>query len=601
MRKIIEEMAIKNIGSLCLFLNNPKNINYLNYINSQIIPQILNRKLSERVYYFVNKIDKPQLCICGSHKNFKGFKDGYRSSCGNKECSSIIRKNTCIKKYGVDNPKKSKEIIEKEKINILNKWDGQHYMKNIEVREKFKSKMKENWGVEWAQQSKTISEKSKDTFNKNPNRKDIIKKRAETILNLDENIKKEIITKKNNTIRERWGKHYMMNESIRNKIKDTYQKKYGFDSPFMNKEISLKRIESYKKRTINNIKKIIGDDYQFINHKYNDNKTGIVVSLFHKVCGKSFDINNQYLNNRSLLEKEICLNCNPRPIGRSNMEMELYNFIKSNYNGLIIENDRKMIGKEIDIYLPDIKLAFEFNGLYWHSEEYKDEKYHVDKFDKCQKVGIHLIQVWEDDWLFRNEIIKSIILNKIGKSNRIFARKCVIKILDHNQSSKFLEENHIQGNVNSKIRIGLYHNNELVSIMTFGGFRRSLGQISKEGNFELLRFCNKNNYSVIGGASKLFKHFLNNFNPYSIISYSDISRSVGDLYNKLGFRLVNRSRPNYYYIVDGVRKHRYNFRKDILIKKGYDGSKSEKEIMLEIGYKKIYDCGSYKWEYKINK
>jgi len=106
-KKLITEKANKNIGSLCLFLKNIKNVEYLNEINSNVPVEILGRKLSEKIYYYVNNINELQLCICGEHKSFLGFKNGYRPSCGNKKCYSKIRKETCMSKYGVDNPKKS--------------------------------------------------------------------------------------------------------------------------------------------------------------------------------------------------------------------------------------------------------------------------------------------------------------------------------------------------------------------------------------------------------------------------------------------------------------------------------------------------------------
>ena len=134
--------------------------------------------------------------------------------------------------------------------------------------------------------------------------------------------------------------------------------------------------------------------------------------------------------------------------------------------------------------------------------------------------------------------------------------------------------------------------------MTFGNLRKSLGQKSKDGSYELLRFCNKLNTSVVGGSSKLFKYFLNNYPSKEIISYSDLSRSNGDMYLKLGFKLSHTSRPNYYYVVNGIRKHRFNYRKDRLIKDGFDPNKTEIQIMSEQGYYKIFDCGMQKWIWK---
>jgi hypothetical protein len=161
----------------------------------------------------------------------------------------------------------------------------------------------------------------------------------------------------------------------------------------------------------------------------------------------------------------------------------------------------------------------------------------------------------------------------------------------------FLDKNHIQGFINSKIRMGLFYNGELVSLMIFGYQRKSMGSIGKENVYEMLRFCNKLNTSVIGGADKLFKYFVNTYKPVEVISYADRSWSLGDLYFKLGFNLVHKTGPNYYYIVDGIRKHRFNFRKDKLVREGFDPCKSEHDIMLERDIFRIYDSGSLKFSY----
>ena len=327
-----------------------------------------------------------------------------------------------------------------------------------------------------------------------------------------------------------------------------------------------------------------GDLYNYIDVIYLDSKEPV------KIMCENHGSFEQIPNNH--LMGSGCPKCN-----RFNKKEEsLLKFISDNYDGEIIKSDRKVLnGKELDIYLPELKIAFEFNGLYWHSELYKDNKYHLNKTNKCLESDIQLIHIWEDDWDLRPDIVKSIILNKLGVSERIWARKCKIKEVDNKDVREFLIKNHIQGFVGSKIKLGLYHNGELVSLMTFGSLRKSLGQKSKEGDWELLRFCNKIGYSVVGGASKLFKYFLNNFKVNEVISYSDNSRGIGNLYKQLNFKFIRDTQPNYYYIVDGVRSHRFNFRKDVLVKEGFDESKTEVQIMTERGYYRICDSGNKKW------
>lgn len=267
----------------------------------------------------------------------------------------------------------------------------------------------------------------------------------------------------------------------------------------------------------------------------------------------------------------------------------------------IISHNRNILnGKEIDIYIPSLKLGVEYNGLRWHSEEFEENSnYHLEKTERCEEQGIRLIHIFEDEWIYKKEIVKSRLLNLIGKTPiKIYARKCIIKEVDVNMVSNFLNENHIQGNCNSLYRYGLYYNDELVSLMTFGKLRKNLGSTNKNGCYELLRFCNKLNTVVIGSASKLFSYFLKKNKPTSIISYADRRWSNGKLYEILGFTLSHKSKPSYFYVVNGKRENRFKYRKDILIKEGYDSSKAEHQIMLERGIYRIYDCGCLVYEYK---
>jgi hypothetical protein len=209
-------------------------------------------------------------------------------------------------------------------------------------------------------------------------------------------------------------------------------------------------------------------------------------------------------------------------------------------------------------------------------------------------MGIQLIHIFEDEWLNKEEIVKSRLRNILGlTSELIHARKCEIRDVSASESKIFLDNNHLQGSISVSIRLGLYFNDELVSIMLFNRPRVGIG--SKYDGYELSRFCNKLNTNVIGGASKLLKHFIKVYKPNEIISYADRRWSSGDLYEKLGFEFIHNSKPNYFYIIKNERKHRFLFRKDKLIKDGYDSSLTEKEIMLSRNIYRIYDCGSKKY------
>ena len=286
--------------------------------------------------------------------------------------------------------------------------------------------------------------------------------------------------------------------------------------------------------------------------------------------------------------------------GISQLEKQLVEFIKQIYPHEIILNDTTILsGKEIDIYLPELKIAIEFNGTYYHSDLFKkDKNYHLNKTKECNKLGIKLIHIWDSDWVYNQDIIKSMLGYQFNIiSDKIYARKCIIKEISKQDSIIFLKLNHLQGNVISKHNIGLFHNDELVSIMTFGKLRKNLKQTHIEGKYELLRFCNKLNTNVVGGASKLFKYFITKYQPTHILSYANRDWSMGELYHILNMTPLKPTPPGYHWYKSKIRYNRFNFRKDILVNQGEDKSKTEYEIMLERGYYRVWNTGNYKFEW----
>ena len=435
---------------------------------------------------------------------------------------------------------------------------------------------------------------------------------------------------------EKYGvDHFSKTPEFVDKIKETNLSKYGVEYYTQTdeyKEIMLKHINNYdyddiKNKSIKTSLSKYGTENYHKSKKYILNKNNIIEKYKNTITKKllkkydnlistdnknytflcknnhEFQISRELLKNRIKINTEMCTVCNPIGSSKSGYEIQLYDFITNNTSHSILKNNRICLDNkyELDIYIPELKLAFEFNGLYWHNEINKENNYHLNKTEECEKKDIHLIHIYEDDWLYKQDIIKSMILNKLNRiTNKIYARKCNIKEIDDNKLiRKFLEKNHIQGFVGSKIKIGLFYDNELISLMTFGDRRVAMGKKStKEKEHELLRFCNKLNINVVGGASKLFKYFINKYNPSEITTYSDRSYSKGNLYNQLGFNYIGKTGSNYYYIIDNIRCNRFNFRKDLLVKKGYDKSKSEHQIMIERKIYRIYDSGNLNFIYK---
>ena len=292
-----------------------------------------------------------------------------------------------------------------------------------------------------------------------------------------------------------------------------------------------------------------------------------------------------------------CRNCHP--ITYRTEQHEIANYIRSIYNKQILEDTRNIIPPlELDIYIPELKLAIEFNGNYWHSSELKDKYYHINKTNLCKEKGIRLIHIFEYQWLYKKELIKHRLQHLLTKDiNRIYARKCVVAEISYKLASEFLNTYHLQGTCNSKINLGLFDTKtyELVAVMTFGKPR-----FNKKYEYELLRFATK--YQVIGGASKLLKYFETNYEPKNLISYANRCWTSinNNVYNKIGFSYIGESEPNYVYIRDKEVLARYQCQKhklkSLLGSDNFDDSKSETENMLNNDYLKIYDCGNLIFE-----
>lgn len=438
----------------------------------------------------------------------------------------------------------------KTKRNNLEKWGVENPFQLESVKVKIKETNLEKWGVENPSQNYEINKKIRESISK-----------------LD---KEEINKKREVTNLEKWGvKNVSQAKKVKEKKAETNIENWGTDN---NKKSDIFRKSNFK----------IAKHSNYISYE----KEG--VSLFKCDNNKDHEFKIEIDNfiKRIKYNSTLCTECFPIGTNQSGKELKLYNYIKSIYNGEIIQSYRDKF--EIDIYLPDLNLGFEFNGVFWHSDLYKGKYSHFEKTKYFEKKGIRIIHIWEDDFDSKMDIIKSQIKNWIGLTpNRIWARKCHIKEVDKDECISFLEENHIQGKIGSKLKIGLYYKNILVSLMTFDNLEGR--KRMTEGNFNINRFCNRLNTSVIGGASKLFNYFLNNYDVKRVISYADKDWSLGNLYDKLGFNKISETKPDYKYVVNGIRMHKSRYKKS---KTGIIESK------LDIP--KIWDCGKIKYEF-INK
>jgi hypothetical protein len=454
-----------------------------------------------------------------------------------------------------------------------------------------------------------------------------------------------MITKMKNTLKSKYGDENYNNFE---KSKQTKLEKYG-DANFNNREKMLKTnnekygmnvspntLEKTKERVVNGDIGFKSKKYkQYLKNNNIDNVSqlmcvkekrriqkiqeslhnifegnrlnGIVVPLFNKDEYVGTEYNNLYKFKCCVCHNEFednlysgniprCLICNPHNRFKSTIEIEILSFLHS-HDVVTKHHDRNILdGEEIDILVPHLNLGIECDGIYWHSELAggKDKHYHLHKTKLSLDKNIQLMHIWDWEWRCKQDIIKSILLSKICKSKRIFARKCEIKQVINDEKSAFLTDNHIQGNDTSSIRLGLYHNNVLVSLMTFVKSR-----YDKKYQYELSRYCNILNTNVIGGASKLFNHFIKNYDVNSIVTYSDKRLFTGNLYKQIGMSFVDDTLPGYHYFHKnkGVPIERNHFQKHKLKEKleKFDINLSEWQNMQINGYDRIWDCGHMKF------
>lgn len=275
--------------------------------------------------------------------------------------------------------------------------------------------------------------------------------------------------------------------------------------------------------------------------------------------------------------------------GNSVAEDAILEYIRS--LGFEAEKTRQVIAPfELDIYVPEKKLAIEFDGLYWHSSGSKEQDIikhnHLKKTELCEAQGIHLLHIFENEWIDDNkrEIWKSVIRNKLGKSERIYARKCQVHQVDSKTAKEFCEYNHLQGHVPFQNAQGLFYEDELVQLVTFGKGRY-------QNKTELLRMCTKRGYNVVGGASKLLK-------GKEFISYANRRWSMGNVYSQIGMKRVGVTPPCDYYFDKGKLYHRSSYMKHMLKDKlkDYDENLTAVENCYNNKIRRIWDCGNIVYE-----
>lgn len=422
-----------------------------------------------------------------------------------KELIKECRKRTNILKYGVDNP--SKSTIVKTKISSANKLN-----KNIIIEKRRKTKL-EKYGSE--------------TYN---------------------NMKKNQETK----IANHGDPYY----NGRDKYKETMLEKYGVDNGF--------KLPELKKENT---------DRLFIEKGYSDDFKELISNRDKSIeylAGKSlnyYDLTKlfnapYYVIQNWVIRLELQGYINYQFDGRSHYEDEIIEYLK-NIGVQNIQTNVKILDKEeADIYLPDNNLIIEFDGTYWHSDLFKAKNYHLNKSLLAEKLGYRLIHIYQYEWddINQQEKIKQLLRIACGKVNeRIYARNCEVKIIRNEEARLLNDKVHLQNHRNAKVTYGLFYKNELVQLMSFSKRKKGL-----DTDWEIIRGCPGSNNIVIGGVSKLFKHFVKDYNPTSVFSYCDFNKFNGKSYEELGMKFIGSTGPDLTYIIKGkCFKRQYSNYKNI--------------------------------------
>lgn len=504
-------------------------------------------KLSERLWYIYN--EKNELVECGYIKcsnkpDLQSFSMGYLNYC----CNSHAQK--------------SKKVRERIKKTNKQRYGTEHPLQNSKILKKQKKTVREKYGVDNVSQLNWVNEKKKETCLKNYG--------------------VEWILENNDLKRQRMIEKYGVdNSSKREKIKEQYSRNRR--KSFAKKLISGNRLNDEVEPNFN-VSDWMGVD---IEHPFKC-----------KRCGDIFE-------SRVRSDRKVrCPNCYPSQ-NTSKAEKEIYYFVDELLDCEVNENVWDVIeNQELDIYIPEKQIAIEYDGLYYHSEINggKDRNYHINKTEKCYERGIQLIHIFEDEWLYKQDIVKQKLkhLLNVSDQDRVYARNCEVREIDPSVKNEFLRKNHLQGEDKSNIKLGLFNNDKLVAVMTFSRPRIALGADSTEDEYEISRYASSE--IVVGGAGKLFAYFKRNYKFDQVYSYADLRWSSldGSFYEKLGFEFDSKTDPNYWYIDNAIRYHRFNFRKNVLSEKldEYDSDLTEWQNMQLSGFDRIWDCGHMKYVYQ---
>ena len=492
-------------------------------------------------------------------------------------------------KHGYDHNMHDPEFLEKWKTNQKEKNEGKYFVETDEFKNKSRATQVEKYGT-WYSASEEgrrryreamlvqhgVSEYFQSDEFKDKSRATCLDKYGVENVSQTADWKEKVAA----TSLERYGaEHFMKSDIGKARIAARNIELYGVPNYANSQDFAARILERY-----------IGRMQEFgCVPVYVDARR--YVKFTCSQCGNESIEQPQFIKKRTDAGITPCTVCHPKNFPVSVEENDFSKYVES-LGYPVTHYDRNFLGPYgADIVSEDKKLIIEYDGIYWHSELYKDSKYHLEKKLLAEDKGYRLVHVFSDEWKYRQDVVKSRIAYLLGKNQcrKVYARECFVGEVDSAMANDFLEHNHIQGAVNAKWRYGLFENGNLVSLMTFGSSRF-------DNTTEMLRFCSDSSLVVVGAAGKLFAHFVESHPEVdTLTSYADARWSTSHaFYEKLGFTLESMSSPGYF-IVDGdIRRNRMQFQKHKIAGPGDEG-KTEHEITLERGLYRIYDCGQYRY------
>lgn len=532
----------KTYNHVCIFCGRSYSDNRNTSVATSICPDAHYYKceVCGKMFEIPNRVKHRKTC-CRECQNIQTSKSNKLSSAAGQQ----KRKKTCLEKYGVDSFSKTEEFVKKSKQISLKRYGVDNYTKTSEYLEKAKATNRKKYGCDWHTQTK---------------------------------------------------EHH-------DSVIATNLKKYGADNVSRSRYFLTKRMTDPSK--VDSLIEFRNDPQAYISNHYLTKPTLTDLSKDLGVVESSigYILNSRNINNAVQYHF-------------SKMKDEVYDFLCTVLDSSdIVRNTYDVLGNlELDLYIPSKNFAIEVDPTFTHnstkgirSAQGKPINYHQVKTDRCSGVNVFLFHLFGYEWTWKQDVCKSMIVNALGCTpNKVYARKCKIKEVSYSDSVKFLNENHRQGNCTSSIRLGLYFNEKLVSLMTFSKMRTTIGTGNENLSdcYELARFCNLKYTSVVGGASKLFKHFANTYMSVTRVrSFSDKAHTKGSLYETLGFSKVHENGPSYRW-VNPVTDESYSrvstqkrHLKKLLNDPSVDLSKTEVQIMEQHGYVRVYDSGTVLWEW----